>query len=107
MRGKSELGRRFPLRAAAAAVALLGGSSAALAVAIDTGNDDFQIRLDTQISATEGWRVTGRDEAIAANPALGAATSSEYFADKGDLYTTRFDCSASSTSSTRRTPVSA
>ena len=91
MRGKSGLTKRFPLRAAAAAVALLGGSGGAMAFAIDAGNDDVQIRLDTQISATAGWRVKGRDDGIAANPALGAAVSSEYFADKGALYTTRFD----------------
>ena len=62
-----------------------------MAVEIDTGNDDLKVRLDNKLSFTAGWRVGSRDDSIAANPALGAAVASEYFADKGRLYTTRFD----------------
>jgi len=62
-----------------------------MAAEIDTGNDDLKVRLDNKLSFTAGWRVGSRDDAIAANPALGAAVASEYFADKGKLYTTRFD----------------
>lgn len=82
---------RGSLRAIAIAAAVLGGADAASAFSIDTGSDDLQMRLDTQASFTAGFRVRGRDDAIAANPELSAAVASDYFADKGDLYTTRFD----------------
>ena len=62
-----------------------------MAMEIDTGNDDLKVRLDNKLSFTAGWRVGSRDDSIAANPALGAAVASEYFADKGRLYTTRAD----------------
>lgn len=82
--------RRLPalIAAIAGAWAIAPG---ARAVEIDTGNDDFKVRLDNKVSFTAGWRVGSRDDSIAANPALGAAVASEYFVDKGKLYTTRFD----------------
>lgn len=80
-----------PLRMVAVAAAVIGGTGSAAAFPIDTGNEDIEMRLDSTASFTAGWRVRGRDESIAANPAVSASVASDYFADKGDLYTTRFD----------------
>ena len=95
MRGKScEASQRFnpgSLRAAAAAAAMLGSVGSAMAFPIDVGNEDIQMRLDNKFSFTAGWRAKGRDDAVAANPALSASVASDYFADNGKLYTTRFD----------------
>ena len=79
------------LRSIAVAVSMLCAAAAAGAFPIDTENEDVQMRWDNKVSFTAGWRVGERDTAIAANPELSAAVASDYFADKGDLYTTRFD----------------
>lgn len=89
--GTGRCQRRLLLTSIASAVALIGSAGHALAMSIDSGNEDVQMRLDTKLSFTAGWRAEGRDDAIAANPQKGSAVSSEYFADKGDLYTTRLD----------------
>jgi len=90
MRSQCERVNKGTLRAVAA-VALVGSAGIAGAFPIDAGNDDLQLRLDNKISFTSGWRVKGRDSDVAANPAVSASVASDYFADKGDLYTTRFD----------------
>ena len=84
-------GRKFALRSVAAAAAALAAVGGAHAFQIDTGNEDLQVRLDNKVSFTAGWRVKDRDLSLAANPAHSASVASDYFAEKGDLYTTRFD----------------
>jgi hypothetical protein len=71
--------------------ASLGVSGEALAMKLDSGNEDVEMRLDTKVGFTGGLRTRGRDTSIAANPAKGGALASEYFSDRGEVYTTRFD----------------
>lgn len=73
-----------------AAVMALAWAGHAGAFEIDTGSDDVKMRLDNKVSATLGWRVREAD-GLAKDPSRNSAALSEYFADKGDLYTTRFD----------------
>jgi hypothetical protein len=93
MRGNSKSTDRFKARAIAlaATATVLGGFGSAHAFEIDTGNEDVTMRLDNKVGFTAGWRVGERDTTLAANPAHSVSVASDYFADKGDLYTTRFD----------------
>ncbi|MFL6627535.1 MAG: hypothetical protein ACJ8G1_13900, partial [Vitreoscilla sp.] len=77
-------GGAWPLRTVAVAVALAGGAGSAAAFPIDTGHEDFEMCLDSTASFTAAARVRGRDDSIAANPALSASVASDSFADKGD-----------------------
>jgi hypothetical protein len=61
------------------------------AINLETGNEDVQVRWDNKVSFTAGVRTKDRDSANAANPAKGGAVASEFFSDKGEVHTTRFD----------------
>jgi hypothetical protein len=82
---------RLSACASAAIAALAVSYSPARAANIDTGVEDLQVRLDTKVGFTAAARMKGRDDGNAANPAKAGAISSDYFADKGDIYSTRFD----------------
>jgi hypothetical protein len=88
MRQASRSGGVCALTVLAASLAV---PETASAFKFDTGNDDLQVRMDTKVGFTGGVRTRDRDAANAANPAKGGAVASEYFADKGDVYTTRLD----------------
>lgn len=81
-----KLSARGLLHVAVLAALYSGGASA---IEIPTGNDDMTLRFDNTVKYNAGWRMQGRDQALADSWGLQAG---EYkFANKGDMVTNRVD----------------
>ncbi|WP_425930493.1 DUF1302 domain-containing protein [Pseudomonas sp. NyZ201] len=76
-----------PLSAALFGFSVLWASQAS-AFSIDTGNPDLSMSLDTTVRYNQGWRVSGRDKAIANNVSF---DEGNYLFDKGDVILSRLD----------------
>lgn len=70
------------------AMATLGATQGAQAFEVDTGNPDFDIRLDTQVRYSAGWRMEKQNSAFANSPSY---DSTEAFAKRGDMITNRIN----------------
>lgn len=87
-RQPSQSSRNTHLTASIFALSALAAATQAQAFSIDTGNPDFDVRLDTQVRYNLGTRVEGVNDDFGDSPTYDA---SEHFAGKGDIVTNRLD----------------